>query len=142
MELALSGDFKEKNEKKIHLKTYSTNAVELFIKFLYGFELKTTNELAKELTVMGGVYNISSLQRAAFTALVPSVDLDHMASMMDFVKINSTEAADAFFGDHIANMLKTYINMFEQRKDHVISSELLMKHPEIAVKLLKLGVFY
>ena len=55
--MALTGDFKESHEKKIRLKTYSTKAVQQFIRFLYGFELeqeelKKDLQLAKDLTVM------------------------------------------------------------------------------------------
>ena len=90
MERALTGDFKESHEKKIHLKTYSTKAVQQFIRFLYGFELeqeelKKDLQLAKDLTVMGGVYNIPSLQKAAAEALVDHVNMDNLVEMMESV---------------------------------------------------------
>ena len=81
-------EIKGSHEKKIHLKKYSTKAVKLFIRFLYGFELEQnvfwssgylihTKSLqsVKDLTVMGGVYNMPSLQRAAVEALVGYVDI-------------------------------------------------------------------
>ena len=133
LELAVSADFKEKNEKQIHLKTFSTEAVRQFIKFLYGFELEQKELekdllLVKYLTLMGGVYNIPSLQRAAARALFNHITLDNMVEMMDFVKINFLDAAADALGDHIAKK-------FDQEQQ--LSSEIFTKNPEIAVKVLK-----
>ena len=88
LELALTGEFKESHEKKIRLKTYSTKAVQQFIRFLYGFELeqeelKKDLQLAKDLTVMGGVYNIPSLQKAAAEALVDHVNMDNLVEIIN-----------------------------------------------------------
>ena len=84
--MALTGDFKESHEKKIHFKTYSTKAVQQFIRFLYGFELEQNDlQIAKDLTVMGGVYNIPSLQKAAAEALVDHVNMDNLVEMMESV---------------------------------------------------------
>ena len=121
------------NKKKIHLKTFSTEAVRQFIKFLYGFELEQKELekdllLVKYLTLMGGVYNIPSLQRAAARALFNHITLDNMVEMMDFVKINFLDAAADALGDHIAKK-------FDQ--EQLISSEIFTKNPEIAVKVLK-----
>ena len=77
--MALTGDFKESHEKKIRLKTYSTKAVQQFIRFLYGFELEQNVpnlQQTKELIVMGGIYNIPTLQNAATEALVRHTNID------------------------------------------------------------------
>ena len=56
--MALTGEFKESHEKKIHLKTYDPKSVQQFIRFLYGFELEQNDlQLAKDMTIMGGIYN-------------------------------------------------------------------------------------
>ena len=54
--------------------------------------------------------------------------MDNLVEMMDFFKINSD--ADAL-SDHV-------VKNFD--REELISSYVLMKHPEIAVKLLKASV--
>ena len=86
---------RESHEKKIHLKTYDPKSVQQFIRFLYGFELEQnvfwssgylihTKSLqsVKDLTVIGGVYNMPSLQRAAVEALVGYVDIPCSLSLL------------------------------------------------------------
>merc|ERR1711988_270509 len=86
LETALTGEFKESHEKKIHLKTYDPKSVQQFISFLYGFELEQNDlQIAKDLTVMGGVYNIPSLQEATAEALVDHVNIDNLVEMMESV---------------------------------------------------------
>jgi len=129
LEMALTGEFKESHEKKIHLKTYDPKSVQQFIRFLYGFELEQNDlQIAKDLTVMGGVYNIPSLQEAAAEALVDHVNMNNLVEIMDFVKINSVDSAADALGNQV-------VKNFD--REQLISSDVLMKHPEIAVKLLK-----
>jgi len=64
----INGDFKEKDEKTLQFPTFSDDAVEKFIKFLYGFELCKDDvdlDIAKELVQIGGMYNVMSLSDAA-----------------------------------------------------------------------------
>ena len=57
-----------------------------FIRILYGFEPEQNDlQIAKDLTVMGGVYNIPSLQKAAAEALVDHVNMDNLVEMMESV---------------------------------------------------------
>ena len=77
LEMTMTADFKESHEKKIHLRTYSTKTVQQFIRFLYGFELEQNDlQLAKDMTIMGGIYNIPTLQKAAAKALVQHSKID------------------------------------------------------------------
>ena len=51
------------------MRIYSVKAVQVFVKFLYGFELEKKDlddpELVKDLTAICGVYNITGLQTTA-----------------------------------------------------------------------------
>ena len=77
---------RESHEKKIHLKTYDPKSVQQFIRFLYGFELEQNDlQLAKDMTIMCGIYNIPSLQKAAAEALVDHVNMDNLVEMMESV---------------------------------------------------------
>ena len=86
----MSDDFRESEEKRIEMKTFSDKAVQLFVKFLYGYELeeeKSGNvELMKELVSVGEVHNVPSLQSAAASLFVESFTAENKMEMMDFVK--------------------------------------------------------
>lgn len=69
MEKAVSGNFQENYLKRIEMKSFSTKAVQEFVRFLYGFELdqedmKNNLEMVRDLIEMGGVYNVNGLQTA------------------------------------------------------------------------------
>ena len=97
LEMTMTADFKESHEKKIHLRTYSTKTVQQFIRFLYGFELEQNDmQLAKDMTIMGVIYNIPTLQKAAAKALVQHSKIDNIIEILDFVKnYSGTDVADA-----------------------------------------------
>ena len=73
------------------MKTFSDKTVQLFVKFLYGYELEEEEEsgnveLMKELVSVGEVYNVPSLQSAAASLFVESFTAENKMEMMDFVK--------------------------------------------------------
>ena len=128
----MSGNFKEKEEKRIEMKSFSDKAVEMFIKFLYGFELEVDDlnnnvNLSKELIAMGGLYNVSGIQAAAAKFLKKHFTAENMVELMDFLKTNNAVEATEICSDFIANKfhLKT-----------IRSTKILDRHPEIAVKLI------
>ena len=87
----MSGDFREWEEKRIEMKTFSDKAVQLFVKFLYGYELEEEEEsgnveLMKELVSVGEVHNVPSLQSAAASLFVESFTAENKMEMMDFVR--------------------------------------------------------
>jgi len=66
LEKMVTGDFKEKNRKIIELPNNDA-VIALFVRFLYGFELpkkKVGLEVAKELLLMAGVYDVEGLKNA------------------------------------------------------------------------------
>ena len=130
----MSGSFKEKEEKRIEMKSFSDKAVEMFVKFLYGFELKKEDlnnnlELVKQLIAMGGLYNVDGIQSAAALILEDHFTAENMVELMDFLKTHNAVEATEICSDFIANKfhLKT-----------IRSTKILDRHPEIAVELLNL----
>ena len=127
---AVSGDFKEKNEKRIEMKTFSTAAVQEFVKSLYGFELKNEDlQIVKDLIEMGGLY--SDVQTAASMCLQDHLNMDNIVELMDFVKTHMAEDATDLLCEFV-------VKNFNQNLLHSHSSDILLNHQEIAVKILKI----
>ena len=127
MEKTVYGTFKESQLKRIELKSYSTQAVQMFVRFLYGFELeqedlKNDLELVKDLILMGGVYNINGLQTAASIFLPQYLNTDNMLELMDFVK---TQNVLDVFGLCAQYLVKN----FDHKK--LFTSGLMNQHPEL-----------
>ena len=125
----MSGDFKERHEKKIQMKTFSTAAVQEFVKFLYGFELKNGNlQIAKDLIEMGGLYSVHDVQTAASMVLQEHFNLDNILDLMDFVKTHMKEDAADFLHEFVA--IK-----FGRKELESHGSKIFSKYPEVAVKI-------
>ena len=125
------GDFREKNEKKIEMKTFSTAAVQEFVRFLYGFELKNEDlQILTDLIEMGGLYSVHDVQTAASMCLQDHLNIDNIVELMDFVKTHAAEDAADFLCEFVA--IK-----FDRKELESHGSKIFSKHPEIAVKILR-----
>ena len=142
----MSGNFREKEEKRIEMKTFSDEAVELFVKFLYGYELEEDDinenyidnnialahrntieiKLAMDLIEMGGYYNVPSLQFAAATLLLKHITPENMVEIMDFVKTHNPEGPARICSKYIAK------NFSMETLNSVLD-----EHPEIAVQIIR-----
>ena len=85
--------------RRISLRSFSVEAVVLFIKFLYGYELEPVDlnndiEVVKELIAIGGILNIDSLQRAATTFLLEHFPEESLLDTLDMVKTIHAREAD------------------------------------------------
>ena len=92
----MTGDFKEKMEKKIEMKAFSTKAVQEFVRFVYGLEiedLSTNLELVKELIEMGGLYNVPGVQSAAATFLPDHLNSSNKLELLEFAVTHQATAA-------------------------------------------------
>ena len=131
-ELAMSSNFREREEKKIELKSFAPRSVQEFVRFLYGFELDPQEleknlAMVKELTEMAGVYNVPGLETAVVPTLLKGITKETMVEMMDFV---TTKA-----GPEVTEAVSEYIALnFDV--DTLKSSGIFLKHPELAVKIL------
>ena len=130
LETAVTGNFKEKDEKRIKMSAYSAQAVQQFVKFLYGFELEEENPkgVVMDLIEMGGVYSVENLQIAASIFVPKILTKGNMMEMMDFLKTHKALAALD---------LCTEFLLENSDRNALQSSDLLSKHPEIAVHLLR-----
>ena len=129
------GDFKEKNEKRIEMKTFSTAALQEFVKFLYGIELKNEVmgkdlQILKDLIEMGGLYAVHDVQTSASMCLQDHLNIDNIVELMDFVKTHAAEDTADFLCEFVA--IK-----FDRKELESHGSKIFSKHPEIAVKILR-----
>ena len=111
LEKTVYGTFKESQLKRIELKSFSTKAVQMFVRFLYGFELeqedlKNDLDLVKDLIVMGGAYNVNGLQTAAVIYLPEHLNTDNMMEWMDFLKTHNAKDAIVFCSEFL---VKTFL---------------------------------
>ena len=128
----MCSNFKEREEKRIKLKSFSDETVQLFVKFLYGYELEKVDinadpvGLAKDLIEMGGYYNVPSLQSAAATFLLEHITTENMLEIMDFVKAHNAEEAARICAECIG-----------QKFSLATPLKVIEKYPEIAVNAIK-----
>jgi len=98
LEKMVTGDFKEKNEKMIELPN-NDSVVALFVRFLYGFELPKEEvdvEVAKELLVMAGVYDVQGLRTAVGFLMKDLLSKENVFDMWTFsIKYEADNAKDA-----------------------------------------------
>ena len=95
--------YREGEEKRIYMGEFSTEAVQQFIKFLYGFELeeeeeekknwKNDLEFIKELIILGGVYSVSDFQTAAAPYLALHLNAGNAAELGEFSAAHSAQEA-------------------------------------------------
>ena len=96
----MSGDFKEKMEKKIEMKAFSPKAVQEFVRFVYGLEiedLSTNLELVKELIEMGGLYNVPGVQSGAATFLPKHLNRNNKLEVLEFAVTHKAKAAEEIY---------------------------------------------
>jgi len=108
LEKMVTGDFKEKNEKMIELP--NTDAViSLFVRFLYGFELQKKEvglEVAKELLVMAGVYDVKGLKNAVGFLMNDLLSKENVFDMWTFSIKNEADDAKDECGKYIVANFK------------------------------------
>ena len=104
-----------------------------FVRFLYGFELEQEDlkkdlELVRDLIGMGGVYNVTGLQTAAAFLLPQHLNTENMLEWMDILKACNVEDAIDLCSEFLVNKIGY---------NKLLSSGMLTKHPEIAVKIIQ-----
>jgi len=103
LEKMVTGDFKEKNEKMIELPNNDA-VVALFVRFLYGFELPKEEvdiEVAKELLIMAGVYDVQGLKKAVGFLLNGLISKENVFDMWTFSIKNEADDAKDECGKYI-----------------------------------------
>ena len=122
-------DFKEKKERTLHIPAASLT-VELFVKFLYGFELDEDIPLFiwKELIQIGGVYD-RSVQVAATDIMMKHLEKSTVFGILAFCKLHEVRKA--------VEVCRTFIAMnFEP--EYLIKKGHFDGNPETAVEILKI----
>jgi len=126
----INGDFKEKKEKCLKFPNYSDDAVKVFIKFLYGFELKKEDvklDTVKELLLIGEMLFVKSLTDAASVTMKDYLTKENVFELWKFC--NDINAKDA---------LKTcgefVVKHFDRKTLH--KNEKILKLPELLCWML------
>ena len=107
----------------------SSEAVNVFVKFLYGFDIDESvgEETLKELIQIGGVYD-SSVQDAAADLLKKHLTKENIFELYKFSKQNDSKTAMKHCQELI---LKEYTY------PQLLDNGHLEEHPETAVEILK-----
>ena len=125
----LSSDFKERIERTVTIPA-ATWTVELFVKFLYGFELieeKIDLFTWKELVQIGGVYD-RSIQDAAAEIMMKHLEKTNVFEILAFCKQNEAKRA--------VEVCRVFIAMnFDA--DYLLEVGHFDNNPETAVEILK-----
>ena len=124
--------------RRISLRSFSVEAVVLFIKFLYGYELEPVDlnndiEVVKELIAIGGILNIDSLQRAATTFLLEHFPEESLLDTLDMVKTIHAREADTVCTEFI-------LRKFERNapnSNKIITKSLMKFSSTLLVSLLE-----
>ena len=131
----MTSDFKDKKNKTIHMKDFSTRAVQFFLKFMYCYELDNKDKnldlkTLKELIRMGDMFNVSSLKNAASKNMEKFFTKNNIIEILDFKKKHQSDGMDECFGFIINNF-----EIAQLKKDGV-----LKKHPDLGLCYLNLLV--
>ena len=121
---AMTGDFKEKEEKMYKIEDFTNKAVEYFVKFLYCYEISNINldlETLKELIMMGDMYNVEGLKKAASINLEKLYTMENIVEILEFMKK---------FPDEHEKCLQYIVANFQYSR--LQSGGVLNKHPEIS----------
>ena len=128
----LSTNFREGSERSATLPL-STPAAELFIRFLYGFELDELDiggdgdiDTCKDLLAYGGMCGLTCLQDAVGAILWNRLSRDNVFDLLDFAKQNNAEAA-------VKTSIEYAVKFFSKRS--LLEKGHLARHPDIAVRL-------
>ena len=114
------------------MKEFSKEAVSVFVRFFYGYELDVDGELsiAKELITMGGMYGMESLQEAAADIIKQLLTEDNVIEILQFSKNQQCETAIAFCVEFIGDNFD---------REELQENGIIKEHPEIALHLLDIG---
>ena len=130
----MNHDFEETRTKKIVLDQYSPVAVQEFVKFLYGLELNLVDLkkdllIVKDLLIMGSLYDVELLQKAAASFIEEQLTKENVTSTMKFAKTYNAKDTVKLCVDFILK---------NERLEIVINdTELLCEFPELAVEVLQ-----
>ena len=124
----INGDssFAEKQERKVKVP-YSSKAVEMMVKFIYGIELEDSNSLNMqshpvtkqnldvflELIEICGVYGIKNLDKAAAEKIKPHVNKENVFYIFSFAHLHKTEDLKKICMDQIARSTRKVLRSFE-----------------------------
>merc|ERR1712098_444878 len=94
----LSADFREKAEKSIEFPPYYDKTVEIFIKFMYGYKLRSSAnyvslETLMELIEMGGVYGVEAIKIAVADVMEKHLTKKNIFKMLQVCKENNAQKA-------------------------------------------------
>merc|ERR1712106_129261 len=124
------GDFKEKKEREIRIKGFSSNTVEQIVRFLYGFEL--TDEFdeieVEELLALGEMYEIEDLKSVAAINFDKYVFKDNV--------FNIAEIADKYNADEVFDKCVEFIVVNFKIQD-LLENDMLVKLPKLPLAILK-----
>jgi len=129
----LSANFRERKEKLIQFPPYEDKTVEVFIKFMYGFELSSSGndvslETCKELIEMGGVYGVEGIQIAVTGVMEKFLKKENIFKMLQVCKKNNAQEA-------VDLCVQFVIKNFDKKE--MVQSGKIKEFPEIAFKLLE-----
>ena len=124
------GSFNEKKDRKVSVP-FSSQAVEMMVKFMYGIELEDWKDIDVflELIEIGGVYGIENLDKAAAEKIKQHLTKENVFHIFSFAHL------------HKANDLKkicTEIIISNFSENAVLEQKTIIDCPELAVELWKL----
>ena len=139
----INGDssFAEKQERKVKVP-YSSKAVEMMVKFMYGIELEDYKDLYKnsdvtdqnlhvflELIEIGGVYGIENLDKGAAEKIKRHVTKENVFHVLSFAHLHKTDDLKKICTDKIIS---------KHSEKAVLDQKVLIDCPELGVELWKL----
>ena len=134
--------FSEKKERKVKVP-FSSKAVEMMVKFIYGIELEDSNSLDMqshpvtkqnldvflELIEICGVYGIKNLDKAAAEKIKPHVNKENMFYIFSFAHLHKTDDLKKICMEEITGK-------FSEKA--VLEQKAIIDCPEMGVELWKL----
>ena len=129
--MMISCDFKEKKSGRIELKTFSALAVEVMVRFLYGFEvvgLFGKLDTALEIAEMGSLYSIEGLMEDALECASYTKKGD-VFKVLQFAKQHGMDKQVSDCAEYISKQFS-----IEEMK----AEESFLYYPEVLIEILKL----
>ena len=133
--------FAEKKKRKVKVP-FSSKAVEMMVKYIYGIELEdyktldikspvsTQNlDIFLELIEISGVYGIENLEKAAAEKIKQHVNKENVFQIFSFAHLHKTDDLKKICTDEI-------ISKFSERA--VLDQEAIINFPEMALELWQL----
>ena len=124
------GSFAEKTDKKVSVP-FSSRAVEMMVKFIYGIELEDWEDIDVylELIEIGGVYGIENLDKAAAEKIKQKLTKENVFNILSFSHLHKAD-------DLKKICMEMIISKFCEKA--VLEQKAIIDCPELAVELWKL----